>query len=247
MSRHLASPTSDGRLMIAQERSQRWFYFACKRLLDVLVAASLLFFLAPLMVLLSLLIRLNTPGPAIFKQERVGLRRRSRGRRVTWEIEPFTFYKFRSMHWDSDPEVHRAFVQALLQKDQQTITKLQGEDPQIHKLVKDSRVTGIGGFLRKSSLDELPQLLNVLKGDMSLVGPRPPTPYEVDMYDAWHHRRLEAKPGMTGLWQVTARSTVDYEEMIKLDIEYIENQSFWLDFKILVKTPLSVFSAKGAV
>jgi lipopolysaccharide/colanic/teichoic acid biosynthesis glycosyltransferase len=233
--------------MTAEARSQRWLYSASKRLLDVLVAALLLFLLAPLMVLLSLLIRLDTPGPAIFRQERIRLRRRSRDRLVTWKIEPFTFYKFRSMHWDSDPEVHRAFVQALLQKDREAITKLNGEDSQVHKLVEDSRVTRMGRFLRKSSLDELPQLLNVLKGEMTLVGPRPPTPYEVDMYEDWHHRRLEAKPGMTGLWQVTARSTVDYEQMIKLDIEYIENQSFWLDLKILAKTPLSVFSAKGAV
>jgi lipopolysaccharide/colanic/teichoic acid biosynthesis glycosyltransferase len=232
--------------VIGEARGQRWLYTASKRLLDVVVAASLLFLLAPLMVLLSLLIKMDSPGPAIFRQERVASRRRSKPRRVTWELEPFTFYKFRSMYWDSDPEIHRAFVQALLQQDEETIAMLQGEDSQVHKLANDSRVTGVGRFLRKSSLDELPQLLNVLKGEMSLVGPRPPTPYELDMYDAWHRRRMEAKPGMTGLWQVTARSTVDYEEMIKLDIEYIENQSFWLDLKILVMTPLSVFSAKAA-
>jgi lipopolysaccharide/colanic/teichoic acid biosynthesis glycosyltransferase len=116
----------------------------------------------------------------------------------------------------------------------------------VRKLVKDARVTTLGRFLRKSSLDELPQFWNVLKGDMSLVGPRPPIPYEVEMYRDWHHERLAAQPGVTGLWQVTARSSADFDEMVRLDIHYVEHLSFWLDLKILIMTPLAVLNGNGA-
>jgi lipopolysaccharide/colanic/teichoic acid biosynthesis glycosyltransferase len=114
-------------------------------------------------------------------------------------------------------------------------------------LTEDPRVTRLGKFLRKSSIDELPQLWNVLRGDMSIVGPRPPIPYEVEMYKPWHRKRLMAKPGLTGLWQVTARSSADFDEMVRMDIWYIEHQSLWLDLRILLKTPLSVMSMEGAV
>jgi lipopolysaccharide/colanic/teichoic acid biosynthesis glycosyltransferase len=124
---------------------------------------------------------------------------------------------------------------------------MQGGDTQIRKLVNDPRVTRIGRFLRKSSIDEIPQFINVVKGEMSLVGPRPAIPYEVEMYKPWHCRRLETIPGITGLWQVTARSLVDFDEIINLDIQYIDQQSFWLDLKILIKTPKAVLFCKGAI
>ena len=124
---------------------------------------------------------------------------------------------------------------------------LQGSDTQVRKLVNDHRVTYIGRFLRKSSIDEIPQFINVLIGEMSLVGPRPAIPYEVEMYKSWHYRRLETLPGITGLWQVTARSLVDFDDIIKLDIQYVDQQSFWLDLKILLKTPKAVIFCQGAV
>ena len=247
MTQHLAWSTSDARIELAQTHRQRWPYFACKRLLDVLVAGVLLLLLAPLMVLLSLLIVLDTPGPAIFKQERVGLKRRTKGRPVTLQIGTFTFYKFRSMYQDSDSQIHCRFVQAFIRNDRESMAKLQQGNTEVRKLVDDPRVTSFGRFLRKSSLDELPQLLNVLRGDMTLVGPRPPIPYEVEAYQPWHFRRLEARPGLTGLWQVRARSSADFEEMVELDIEYIEHQSLWLDIKILLCTPIAVIRCRGAV
>jgi lipopolysaccharide/colanic/teichoic acid biosynthesis glycosyltransferase len=216
-------------------QQQRWFYFACKRLLDILIAGS------------ALLIKLDSPGPAIFKQKRVGSKRRADGQRESWEVNTFTLCKFRTMCKDADPELHRAFVQAFIRNDHKGMAVLQGEDTQTHKLVHDPRVTRLGRFLRRSSLDELPQLWNVLKGDMSVVGPRPPVLYEVDKYEPWHRQRMEAKPGLTGLWQVTARSSAEFDEMVRLDIQYIERQSFWLDLEILLKTPLVVLRGKGAL
>jgi len=232
---------------VAQTYQQRRFYFACKRLLDILIAGSALIILSPLILVTAILVMLDSPGPAIFKQERVGLRRRTDDQREAWEASVFTFYKFRTMYRDADSDLHRTFFRAFIRNDHTGMVALQGEDTQVRKLTHDPRVTRVGGFLRKSSLDELPQLWNVLKGDMSLVGPRPPIPYEVDMYEPWHHRRLETKPGLTGLWQVTARSSADFDQMVRLDIQYIERQSFWLDLKILLKTPVAVLSSKGAM
>jgi lipopolysaccharide/colanic/teichoic acid biosynthesis glycosyltransferase len=231
----------------AQTYQQRRFHFACKRLLDILVAGIALVILSPVMLVIAILVVLDSPGPAIFKQERVGSRRRTDDQREAWEVSTFTFYKFRTMYRDTDADLHRTFFQAFIHNDRTGMVALQGEDTQVRKLVHDPRVTRVGRFLRKSSLDELPQLWNVLKGEMSLVGPRPPVPYEVDMYEPWHHRRLETKPGLTGLWQVTARSSADFDEMVRLDIQYIERQSFWLDLKILLKTPVAVLSSKGAM
>jgi len=135
----------------------------------------------------------------------------------------------------------------LMSEDKQRMADLQGGETQIRKLTHDPRITHLGRILRISSLDETPQFWNVLKGDMSLVGPRPAIPYEVEMYKPWYRRRLETKPGITGLWQVTARCSADFEESVRLDIHYIEEQSLWLDIKILLKTPLAVISCKGAV
>lgn len=226
--------------------ARRRLYFAWKRLCDVLVAGMLLLILLPLMALIALLITLETPGPAIFRQERVGARRRKNDPQGSWEVCRFTMYKFRTMYNNADSGTHRAFVQAFIAGDEEGMTAVQGEETRTRKLVHDRRVTRMGQFLRKSSLDELPQFLNVLNGDMSLIGPRPPIPYEVEMYEAWHHRRLATQPGLTGLWQVTARSSADFDEMVRLDIEYIQRQSFLLDLKILLKTPLAVLSGKGA-
>ena len=151
------------------------------------------------------------------------------------------------MHQNVSSELHRAYLHAFIENDHENMEKLQDSNSQIRKLTDDPRVTRLGRFLRKSSLDEIPQLWNVLRGDMSLVGPRPPIPYEVEMYEPWHQRRLQTKPGITGLWQVTARSSADFDEMVRMDIWYIEHQSLWLDLRIILKTPLSVLSMEGAI
>lgn len=170
-----------------------------------------------------------------------------KGGQVAWDVQNFRFYKFRSMVHNADPALHRAYMQAFIQNDEAGMAALQGGTTEVRKLVRDPRITRLGHFLRRTSLDELPQLWNVLKGDMSLVGPRPAVPYEVDMYEAWHRRRLEALPGITGLWQVEGRSAVNFDEMIQLDIWYVEHQSPWLDARILLKTPQAVVSSKGAM
>lgn len=247
MQQELIRLTSKRASFVAQTYPQRRFYFACKRLLDILIAGSALIILSPLMLVIAILVILDSPGPAIFKQERVGLKPWKDDQRKAREVSTFTCYKFRTMYRNAKSDLHRTFVRAFIRNDRTSMVALQGEDTQVRKLVHDPRVTRLGGFLRRSSLDELPQLWNVLKGDMSLVGPRPPIPYEVNEYEPWHHRRLETKPGLTGLWQVTARSSADFDRMVTLDIQYIERQSLWLDLKILLKTPLAVLSSKGAM
>ncbi len=225
----------------------RAYYHFFKRVLDVSVAALALVILSPVMAVIALAIILDSGWPVIFAQERVGARRWTREGYSYWRRTPFTLYKFRSMVQNADPSMHKAFTKAFIHNDHQGLAALQDDDIKVRKLMSDPRVTRMGWILRRSSLDELPQLWNVLKGDMSLVGPRPPIAYEVDEYKSWHHRRLGAKPGLTGLWQVTARSSADFDEMVWLDIQYIGNQSFWLDLKIMLKTPLAVLSGKGAV
>jgi lipopolysaccharide/colanic/teichoic acid biosynthesis glycosyltransferase len=148
---------------------------------------------------------------------------------------------------DADPALHCEFVKALIRNDRECLTALQGRDTATHKLVNDPRVTRIGKFLRKTSLDELPQLWNVLKGDMSLVGPRPDVLYSVEEYSSWHQQRLAAQPGISGLWQVRGRSEIDFDDMVRIDIEYIENQSFFLDLQILLLTIPTVLTGHGAV
>lgn len=275
---YIAQPEARERVWrLTRAQGQRWSYFACKRLLDILIAGSLLIALAPLMLVIAVLVKLDSPGPAIFKQTRVGTRRRRNGRGEVWGIETFTFYKFRSMRRDADPELHRAFVKALILDDEETMAALQlkcreaapgphpaiarslpskrrvrsrssGDDERLpHKLTHDPRVTRLGKTLRETSLDELPQLWNVLKGEMSLVGPRPDLPYSVADYRPWHYERLNAKPGLTGLWQVKGRSEVSWEDLVRMDIEYVRDQSLWLDVKILMRTPLAVLRGDGAV
>jgi lipopolysaccharide/colanic/teichoic acid biosynthesis glycosyltransferase len=225
---------------------KRRVYYFVKRVLDIVIAAVLLILLSPLMALVALLIFVYSPGPVFFMQERVGARRQFNGKNFFWKKVHFRCVKFRTMKLNANSELHQAYIKALIENDEDTMTAIQGAPTQPRKLVNDPRIIHPGHFLRKLSLDELPQLWNVLCGDMSLVGPRPAIPYEVGMYKPWHLRRLEAQPGITGLQQVTARCTVDFDQQIKLDLEYIEKQSLWLDLKIIFKTPLVVLLAKGA-
>lgn len=222
-------------------------YLICKRVFDFCLAILALVILSPLMGLIAILIKLKSPGPVFFVQARVGVRRRTWDHISYWQQALFRCYKFRTMLCNADPSIHQAYLKALISHDCDGMAALQGRDTQICKLTNDPRITRFGRILRKSSLDELPQLFNVIKGEMSLVGPRPAIPYEVEMYKPWHRKRLETKPGMTGLWQVTARSTAAFDEIVKLDIQYIEMQSLWLDLKILLKTPYVVLTCKGAV
>lgn len=230
---------------------KRWqlrLYFVMKRLLDMVLAGTALILLSPVLLTIAIIIRLDSPGRAIFAQERVGVRVKARNGQKFWEIRPFIVYKFRTMKQDARSDIHQKFVTALIQRDDKTITAMNGKasaDTKF-KLQDDPRVTRIGKFLRKTSIDELPQLWNVFRGDMSLVGPRPALAYEVDMYSSKHLRRLEAQPGLTGMWQVAARSQVDFETMVDLDIQYVENQSLLKDLVILFKTPFAVLKGKGA-
>jgi lipopolysaccharide/colanic/teichoic acid biosynthesis glycosyltransferase len=224
----------------------RSVYFLIKDSFDVLIALLALVLLSPFMALVALLIVLDTPGSAFFVQKRVGARLIKSGKHCYWQQVEFPCYKFRTMAQDTDPSLHQAFMKAYIQHENSDKEVEKDADTKVYKLVQDPRVTRLGRFLRKASIDELPQFWNILRGDMSLVGPRPAIPYELDLYSPWHFQRLQAKPGITGLWQVTARSSVEFDEMVALDIEYIRKQSFWLDLKILLKTPFAVLSCKGA-
>lgn len=232
--------------MLRLADNRKVFYYTLKRVMDVVIASVLLLLLSPLMLVIAFAILLYSPGPIFFSQERVGARRVLRGQKTYWRKETFYCYKFRTMQVNADPAIHQAYVRALIENDEQKMSALQGESTQVRKLVRDSRVTRPGKLLRKLSLDELPQFWNVLRGDMSIVGPRPAIPYEVAMYKPWHQRRLEAQPGITGLQQVMARSTVDFDQQVLLDIEYIEHQSIWQDVIIILKTPFVILSTKGA-
>jgi len=223
-------------------------YLIAKRWFDFTVAAMALVALSPLMAAIAVLIKLDSPGPVFFTQERVGSKVRGKNGKRSWEAKAFNVYKFRTMTVNNDASEHQKFVQAMIKGDNVTLEQINGkiEGADKFKIKNDKRVTKIGKFLRKTSLDELPQLFNVIKGEMSIVGPRPAIAYEVDVYAPHHFRRLEAQQGITGWWQATARSNVDFETMVDLDAWYVDNQSFWLDLKIMVMTPLSVLKGKGA-
>jgi lipopolysaccharide/colanic/teichoic acid biosynthesis glycosyltransferase len=224
-------------------------YFIMKRWMDIVISSMMIAFFAPLMLTIAIMVKLDSNGPAIFKQERVGSRVRGKGGKRSWETKAFTIYKFRTMYMNNDASKHREFVQAMIKGDDDTLTRINGglaQGQNKYKINRDPRITKVGAFLRKTSLDELPQLFNVLKGDISLVGPRPALAYEVEVYTDKHLRRLEAMPGMTGYWQITSRSAVDFDTMVEQDILYVENQSLWMDFKILVMTPFAVIKGKGA-
>jgi lipopolysaccharide/colanic/teichoic acid biosynthesis glycosyltransferase len=228
-------------------QSSRNMYYVYKRILDIFVALIALLLLSPLMLIVAILIKLDSSGPVFFKQERVGVKRKTQSQMDYWQKVNFRCYKFRTMVCNADPALHKSYIKALIDNDSEGMASIQGGDTKIRKLTHDPRVTRIGRILRKSSIDEIPQFINVIKGDMSLVGPRPAIPYEVEMYKPWHYRRLETKPGITGLWQVTARSSCDFDEIVKLDNQYIEQQCLWLDIKILMKTPYAILFCKGAV
>lgn len=207
---------------------------ALKRGMDVLGSLALLALLSPVFFVIAAAIKLTSRGPVLFRQQRIGEHGTA-----------FTFLKFRSMYVNNDASQHKEYVRKLIAG--QAAKQANGEGEGIFKLTNDPRITAVGNFLRRSSLDELPQFLNVLRGDMSLVGPRPPVPYEVEAYATWHRRRLlEAKPGITGLWQVQGRSRVGFDDMVRLDLHYARNCSPLLDLKILLQTPKAVIAGSGA-
>lgn len=226
----------------AAVEEDRALYHSCKRLIDLVLATLLLLLLLPLILLIAVAIKLETRGPVFFVQERVGVRRRAEGGRTRWEIRPFALYKFRSMVAGADSSLHEQYARAFVRG---RLEAADGASARF-KLAHDPRVTGVGRILRRTSLDELPQLFNVLKGEMSLVGPRPVPAYEAAEYDESDAERLTAVPGITGLWQVNGRGQVPFDVMIRMDREYVRNQSFWLDFKILFATIPAVLSGRGA-
>jgi lipopolysaccharide/colanic/teichoic acid biosynthesis glycosyltransferase len=230
------------RIAVTELESENIFYGVLKRGMDIFLTTALLILLSPLLLLIALLIKLDSPGPVIFTQERVGAKRQKLGRQRVWLVQNFKFYKFRSMVQDADPSLHEAYIKDFVEGRAQPTAESGGK----FKLTNDPRVTGVGRFLRKFSLDELPQLFNVLKGDMSLVGPRPVPTYEVAGYRPRHHNRFAAMPGITGWWQVKGRCRVSFEEMIRMDLDYIRNASLWFDLKILFLTIPAVLSRRGA-
>jgi exopolysaccharide biosynthesis polyprenyl glycosylphosphotransferase len=208
--------------------------FLLKRVMDVIGSAVAIALFSPLFFLIAALVKLTSKGPVLFKQERLGQFGKT-----------FTFLKFRSMHVNNDRKIHQEFMQQMISGAYDG--KTQGGSKPVYKMKNDPRVTRVGRFLRRLSLDELPQFFNVLKGDMSLVGPRPPLAYEYEEYDVWHRRRvLEIKPGITGLWQVNGRSRVGFDDIVRLDLRYARGWSLWLDLKILAQTPRAVLFGDGA-
>ncbi len=204
------------------EVREPFLYLLAKRIFDVGVSFAALILLIPIIPVLAVMIKLDTPGPVFFKQDRVGKNGKL-----------FKFYKFRSMRQDADR-----------QKDE--IESLNEKDGPIFKVRTDPRITSVGRFLRRSSLDEIPQIFNVVRGDMSIVGPRPPLPSEVENYQPWHLRRLEVTPGITCLWQISGRSQLSFNEWMRLDMEYIKHRSFRTDLAIFLKTIPAVIARKGA-
>ncbi|MDQ7052797.1 MAG: sugar transferase [candidate division KSB1 bacterium] len=201
--------------------AREWQLFV-KRLMDIALSLSLLILLSPLMLIVAILIKLTSNGPVLFKQVRCGLNGRH-----------FTLYKFRTM-----------VVGAEMKK--RELEKMNEMDGPVFKMQRDPRITPLGRILRKFSIDELPQLFNVLKGDMSIVGPRPPLPVEVELYQLWQRRRLSLKPGLTCIWQVSGRNKIKFEKWMEMDLEYIDNWSLWLDIKIIFKTFFVVLTGYGA-
>lgn len=224
-------------------------YFVMKRIMDISFSLAVLFLTLPMLILIALWIKYDSSGPVIYKQERITSRRVFKDGKYVWSMTPFTIYKFRTMSQDSSADVHKKFVKAFIKNDMQKMNDLQNTDKRDSgefKLCNDSRITKTGAFLRRTSLDELPQFLNVLLGDMSVVGPRPALDYEVEDYQDWQLLRLACKQGITGYWQVTGRSESVFDNMVKQDIWYSCHQSIWLDIKIIIKTPIAILTGKGA-
>ena len=220
---------------LSQREDARKSFRVMKRMMDILGSVLALAVFSPVFLIIAIAIKATSQGPVFFRQRRIGQNGNS-----------FVFLKFRSMYLNNDAAVHKEYVQRLIagKADKQPSN---GNGQAVYKLTKDSRITRVGSFLRKTSLDELPQFINVLNGEMSLVGPRPPVPYEVEAYDIWHRRRLlEARPGITGLWQVSGRSRVTFDDMVRLDLHYARTWSPWMDIKILLRTPAAVVLGEGA-
>jgi lipopolysaccharide/colanic/teichoic acid biosynthesis glycosyltransferase len=202
-----------------------------KRAMDICGSLLAITVFLPAFVIIALLVKLTSKGPVLFCQKRVGQYGKE-----------FCFYKFRTMYVDNDSQIHREYVAKLIAGGRDL-----GQVKGVYKMVNDPRITFVGRFLRKTSLDELPQFVNVLMNDMSLVGPRPPLPYEYERYQTWHKRRvLELKPGLTGLWQVEGRSRTTFDEMVRMDLRYANIRSLWVDLKILMLTPAAMISGRGA-
>ena len=220
--------------LVSRDKGQRSVLIV-KRTIDIVGSSIMLILLAPLFLVIALIIKLTSRGPVFYRQQRVGR-----------YGQTFTFLKFRSMYVNNDSNVHKDFVTRLIaSKAGETAPKEPGES--VYKLTNDKRITRVGKILRRTSLDELPQFFNVLNGEMSLVGPRPPIPYELAAYQTWHrHRLLAVKPGITGLWQVMGRSSVRFDEMVRLDLRYASTWTPWLDLKILLRTPGAVIRGSGA-
>jgi lipopolysaccharide/colanic/teichoic acid biosynthesis glycosyltransferase len=216
---------------LAERRMGNKLTMTVKRLIDVAGSFIAILLFSPVLAVIAAAVKLTSEGPVFFKQERLGLNGKT-----------FKLYKFRTMYLNNDPGKHKDYIRKYIGEQKNAAI-----EPGVFKLKNDLRITPVGKFLRKISFDELPQLINVLKGEMSLVGPRPPIHYECDLYDIWHRRRLlSCKPGITGLWQVTGRSRTTFDEMVRLDLEYINKWSLWLDLKIILKTPKAVFGGEGA-
>jgi len=211
---------------LPQQRSR--LQHLAKQVIDYLGASVLLVLTLPLWLVIAVAVRTSSPGPALFRQERLGKNQR-----------PFTMYKFRSMYHHASEEPHRAYITELLNVE----AEIEGDaelQEGLFKLADDARVTTVGRFLRRTSLDELPQLLNVLRGEVSLVGPRPVLAYEVALYEPEMFERFAVEPGITGLWQIRGRSSLSYRNMVALDVEYVRRWSLWLDLKILAGTLVAV-------
>lgn len=220
---------------LSKREDARKIFRVMKRVMDVLGSVAALVFFSPIFLMTAVAIKATSKGPVFFRQRRIGQYGKS-----------FVFLKFRSMYVNNDASIHEVYVKQLIAGKAERHAS-NGNGGGVYKLTSDPRVTRVGSFLRKTSLDELPQFFNVLKGEMSLVGPRPPVPYEVESYDVWHRRRLlEAKPGITGLWQVSGRSRVKFDDMVRLDLHYARAWSPWMDIKILMRTPAAVVLGEGA-
>ena len=227
--------TSTLQMELAREINRKKVSLSLKRLIDIAGSLGGLILCVPVFAIIALAIKLTSRGPVLFRQVRLG----QYGKK-------FTFLKFRSMYVNNDQKIHQEYVEGFILGASGT-EQTAGNHRKVYKLTADPRITPLGRFLRNSSLDELPQFLNVLRGEMSLVGPRPPVIYEFERYDLWHKQRLLAvKPGITGLWQVDGRSRVKFDEMVRLDIRYARSWSLWLDIKILLQTPRAVISGTGA-
>jgi lipopolysaccharide/colanic/teichoic acid biosynthesis glycosyltransferase len=218
------------------------FYPIAKRATDLVIAAVLLIVLAPLLAITAVAVKLDSRGPILFSQDRIGTRRVRRDGSTRWRLELFKVYKFRSMIADADPGVHERHIAVMADRP----TNSGPSEATSIKLDGDSRITRVGRYLRLMSVDELPQLFNVLRGEMSLVGPRPVPPYEFARYRPEHMRRFTVLPGISGLWQVRGRCVLTFWEMVSCDLEYADTQSFWTDLKIMVRTIPAVVSTRGA-